>query len=105
MARKGSDDCIGCHMPRSDSSNNAHVATTNHRVPRREDENHQGPVDSQPIGAARSEFVNFHRDLMSAEELRADGTRSRYRHMPRRRGGRGFAGAAIAPGGRDRAAG
>ena len=28
------NDCIGCHMPRVDSSNNAHVATTNHRIPR-----------------------------------------------------------------------
>ena len=32
--RSGGDDCIGCHMPRSSSSNNTHVATTNHRIPR-----------------------------------------------------------------------
>ena len=33
-AEKG-DSCVACHMPRSDSSNVAHVAVTDHRIPRR----------------------------------------------------------------------
>src|SRR4029079_16123195 len=34
LERKPGDGCTGCHMPRSRSSNNTHVATTNHRIPR-----------------------------------------------------------------------
>ena len=69
VERKGGDDCIGCHMPRSESSNNQHVATTNHRIPRFADD------AAAPSGTLRTEavaagaLVNFHRDLMSREEL------------------------------------
>ena len=38
LGRSQSDDCTGCHMPRSKDSNTIHVAVTNHRIPRRADE-------------------------------------------------------------------
>ena len=56
-------------MPRSKSGDIPHVATTNHRIPRQGDRN-----DSLPsrVAAQRSgglPLVNFHRDLMDADEL------------------------------------
>lgn len=69
VKRKGSDDCIGCHMPRSDSSNNMHVATTNHRVPRRQLKSPENSVVAESTRDGRSDLVHFHRDLMSDTEL------------------------------------
>ncbi len=73
---KGGDDCTGCHMPQAHSSNNIHVATTNHRIPRRADEQ----LPSAPPGNARPRagrtLVNFHRGLMNDQE-RASAERDR----------------------------
>ncbi len=69
IKRKGSDDCIGCHMPRSESSNNTHVATTNHRVPRHERKSPEISVVAETISNGRSDLVHFHRDLMTDREL------------------------------------
>ncbi len=66
--RSGGDDCIGCHMPRSSSSNNTHVATTNHRIPRREPDESTPPGRTEPPGRAGPSLVNFHRDLMSNQD-------------------------------------
>jgi len=68
LARKGGDDCIGCHMPRGESSDNAHVAITNHRIPRSQPETSNGQGASQGSEAAVV-MVNFHRSLMSAAEI------------------------------------
>ena len=63
------DDCIGCHMPRSSSSNNAHVATTNHRIPRNETDRPEPRRRSVLARSARRpSLVNFHRDLMSEQD-------------------------------------
>ena len=68
VQRKGSDDCIACHMPRSGSSNNAHVATTNHRIPRNDtDRPEPTPPSGSPDRLAPS-LVNFHRDQMTPQE-------------------------------------
>jgi tetratricopeptide (TPR) repeat protein len=75
IAQRGSDDCVGCHMPRSESSNNPHVATTNHRIPRAGSEARNAPLHDAEAAAA-TVLVNFHRDLMSPEE-RASAERER----------------------------
>jgi len=71
LERRGGDDCAGCHMPPAHSSNNIHVATTNHRIPRRADDQ----LRSAPAGDARPRagrtLVNFHRGLMSDRERAA----------------------------------
>jgi hypothetical protein len=69
VQRTGSDDCIACHMPRSGSSNNAHVATTNHRIPRNETNGLEPTAPSGPPEKPGPSLVNFHRDFMTDKEL------------------------------------
>jgi tetratricopeptide (TPR) repeat protein len=69
LAQKGGDDCIGCHMPRGASSDNPHVAITNHRIPRRGTAASNGRVTELAPQKAGVTLVNFHRDLMSPKEL------------------------------------
>jgi len=61
--RARGDDCVGCHMPRAGSSNNAHVATTDHRIPRNDD---RGPSSLPGVVPDRNRpaLVNFHRALL-----------------------------------------
>jgi tetratricopeptide (TPR) repeat protein len=56
-------------MPRLSSSNNPHVATTNHRIPRHADRESQSPVRNEPPGSRRGSLVNFHRALMEKDDL------------------------------------
>ncbi len=61
VRRAKADNCVACHMPPLRSSDIAHTANTDHRVPRRPD------VPSAPDAAAaagQDEFplVHFHRD-------------------------------------------
>ena len=67
------DDCIGCHLPRSRTSDVFHGATTDHRIPRRAAEADRSPaIDRQPqVGKGR--VVVFHRDLMGERERAAAG--------------------------------
>ncbi len=69
--RTPADDCIGCHMPRSSSSNNAHVATTNHRIPRSQqaETKRTSPADSS--GRAYLALEHFHRAHLSDAQLAA----------------------------------
>ncbi len=53
------DDCTSCHMPRLETSDIAHVAATNHRIPRR-----AVADDHPPTGAGERPLVLFHRELM-----------------------------------------
>ncbi len=69
VERKDASNCIGCHMPRSDSSNNPHVATTNHRIPRHADDLPESPVISQRAVRGPPSLVNFHHELMGSENL------------------------------------
>ncbi len=71
IERQGADDCTGCHMPQSHSSNNVHVATTDHRISRHADETPRlaATADSKARRAPR--LVNFHRRLMSDQERSA----------------------------------
>jgi len=65
---KDANNCIGCHMPRSDSSNNPHVATTNHRIPRKLVDLPQSPALAQPAVRGPPTLVSFHRELMNMED-------------------------------------
>jgi tetratricopeptide (TPR) repeat protein len=71
LAQGREDDCAGCHMTRSKTSDIPHVAMTDHRVPRRG----AGDARARPPGPAAgpppdpSPLVHFHRDLMTADEL------------------------------------
>ena len=69
IQKRRSDDCIGCHMPRLSSSNNTHVATTNHRVPRLGTGERDSPGDAELPRRGGTSFVNFHRDLLGVQEL------------------------------------
>jgi Tfp pilus assembly protein PilF len=62
--QKPANDCIGCHMPRLNSSNNVHVATTNHRVPRKPAAETEPPAAAAHEDRAQSSLVHFHRDLL-----------------------------------------
>ena len=76
--RSRDDDCAGCHMPRRESSDVAHVAATDHRIPRRPDGG--GPTGLSAPPSPRSStgaehpspgerpLVLFHRDLMDAHQ-------------------------------------
>ena len=68
LERKGSDDCTGCHMSQAHSSNNIHVATTNHRLPRRADEPLQSAAAGDAPPRTDGKLVNFHRSLMNDQE-------------------------------------
>jgi Flp pilus assembly protein TadD len=71
LERKRGDDCTACHMPQSHSSNNIHVATTNHRIPRHaNDRLGHAPSGATPSRAGRT-LVNFHRHLMNDQERMA----------------------------------
>ena len=58
--QQGSQDCIGCHMPRGESVEGTHVEVTDHRIRRRAWKPVPGPVASPPrslvpFGTAQAE--------------------------------------------------
>jgi hypothetical protein len=58
------DDCTSCHMPREKSSNIAHAAVTDHRIPRR-----AGPSAApQPSATTGLPLVHFHSPLLAEED-------------------------------------
>ena len=68
LARNPDDDCTSCHLPRSNRSHTLHVASTNHRVPRRADEGNRSPVHTVTDRDNRRPIVNYHWDLMDEKE-------------------------------------
>jgi Tfp pilus assembly protein PilF len=67
------DDCIGCHLPRTRSSDVFHGATTNHRIPRRASGADRSPASDQNPRHGQSRMEVFHRDLMNEREHAAAG--------------------------------
>jgi Tfp pilus assembly protein PilF len=67
LVQSRDDDCAGCHMPRSKASDIPHVAMTDHRVPPKPGGGRSGRDEDRRPG--RSPLVNFHAELMTAEEL------------------------------------
>jgi Tetratricopeptide repeat/Cytochrome c554 and c-prime len=74
--RRGSDDCVGCHMPRLSSSNNNHVATTNHRILRHERDGPKPREHADSPDRVHQSFEVFHRNLMDDHD-RAEAERDR----------------------------
>jgi predicted CXXCH cytochrome family protein len=76
LARDAGDDCTACHMPQLNTSNNAHLATTDHRVVR-DIAADAGTRATHAAGdGGLSSFVNFHAGLMD-ERVRAAAERDR----------------------------
>jgi hypothetical protein len=61
------DNCIVCHMPRSDSVSVGHVVLTDHRILRRPAAEHVRPPDLRPPDAAAL-VVSFYRDTEGGNE-------------------------------------
>ena len=81
-ARSRDDDCVQCHMPRSESPSVAHVATTDHRIIRSPEAAPTAPAPSEselPLvllngdGLGREELASLDRELAIA--LAAEGPR------------------------------
>ena len=71
LVQSHADDCAGCHMQRSRSSDIIHVAATSHRILRHAAEPDRSSVPAgDPLGKQLSE-VNFHRDLMDERQRAA----------------------------------
>jgi len=75
LARSRDDDCVGCHMPRSGSSDILHAAVTNHRIPRQAGAKAGEPDRSAiPAGdplAKPPSVMSFHRALLDEHERAA----------------------------------
>jgi Flp pilus assembly protein TadD len=74
LARSRTDDCAGCHMPRSDRTEILHAATTNHRILRQPDAGDRSPIDPGQPRAGERPLVLFHRERMD-EHQRAEAER------------------------------
>jgi Flp pilus assembly protein TadD len=74
--RDRGDDCTACHMPQSDTSNNPHLATTNHRIPRTVTGKTEPPPHDRLTESQLRTLVNFHADLLD-DRGRADSQRDR----------------------------
>jgi Tfp pilus assembly protein PilF len=69
LARSREDSCVECHMPRAATSDVPHVATTTHLIPRHRDRL-RTPAARKPSRPDEDPLVPFHRDLMTAADLR-----------------------------------
>jgi predicted CXXCH cytochrome family protein len=64
---KNGDNCSSCHLPRINSSDVAHVALSDHRIPRRAD----GPPrtgEPRPLAPRVSPLLLFHQDQVALDE-------------------------------------
>jgi Tfp pilus assembly protein PilF len=71
LGRSRDDDCTGCHMPRSRGTEIRHTATTNHRIPRREDQGDRSSFLAGDPSYRQQPVVIFHRDLMDDRDRAA----------------------------------
>jgi Flp pilus assembly protein TadD len=68
LSKSRDDDCAGCHMPRSDSSDILHAATTNHRIPRQVDGGDRSPTNSADPRPGGGPLVLFHGERMDPRQ-------------------------------------
>src|SRR5207244_2438485 len=61
------DDCIHCHMPRTDSKI-VHRAVTDHRVRRRPDVSPRPQDPPRKLFPGEIPLVHFHRDLVASDD-------------------------------------
>ncbi len=71
LVRSRDDDCAGCHMPRSRSSDIIHAATTNHRILRHADRPDRSSIATGEQHDNPRPVVSFHHDLMTELERAA----------------------------------
>ncbi len=76
LERDRNDDCLACHLPQSGTSNNPHLATTNHRIPRIAEAVNESPVPHRGSESQIRSLVNFHADLLD-DAGRAESERDR----------------------------
>jgi hypothetical protein len=62
------DSCIDCHMPRYESSDVVHTASTDHRIVRRPTNRPRPPTDLD-----NAVFVDFYRDRFAQGDIQAEG--------------------------------
>jgi tetratricopeptide (TPR) repeat protein len=65
--RANNDNCIGCHMPRTDSTDITHTAIADHRILRQPDTKHRRPVP-RVLRPGEVPLVHFHNDLVAPDE-------------------------------------
>ncbi len=68
LRRDPGDDCTGCHMPASGTSNIAHLAITDHRIRRDIGSKASPPDHGAPTTTALQSLVNFYAPLMEERE-------------------------------------
>ncbi len=68
QAQGGADDCVSCHMPRSDVTNIAHMAATNHRILRIASGIAPAPPPHAPELSEDVPVREYHWELMTADE-------------------------------------
>jgi Tfp pilus assembly protein PilF len=63
------DDCAGCHMPRSNSTDIIHAAATNHRILRQADGDERSPEGAGgPRDDSERSLLLFHREQMDERQ-------------------------------------
>ncbi len=68
QARGKAENCIACHMPRSDIANVPHTAATDHRILRGVPGSVPGDLRKSPGQPGESHLMDFHWPLMTEEE-------------------------------------
>ncbi len=71
LSQSRNDDCAGCHMPRSRSSDIIHAATTSHRILRHAKEPDRSAVPAGELKVDPRLMVNFHRESMDERDRAA----------------------------------
>ncbi len=59
------DNCIHCHMPRFDTSDIAHTASTDHRIRRR---SYKSLIGAKPLSLGEMPIVNFYQDQVDPKK-------------------------------------
>ncbi len=68
---RNADDCTACHMPQLNTSNNTHLATTDHRVRREIGADPSTRVPGLAAAGGLRSFVDFHAGLMDERDRAA----------------------------------
>ena len=69
LARSGTDDCAGCHMPHMDRTDIIHAVATNHRILREPDGGDPSASASVPLRPGQRPLLLFRREKMDERQL------------------------------------
>ena len=70
LARSQTDDCVSCHMPRTDRTDIIHAVATNHRILRGPDVEGASSLAAARPRAGEPPLVLFHRERMDERQRR-----------------------------------